>query len=149
MVVVFDQDAQVEQAGQSWPAPKLPASAESSLELLAEGFDGAAAQGRTSFLHRAVVEMILVLLKVVHFTGDNFLMFCGTLRLGLQQFLQLVNDLGLFALSQAMEDGFQPFLGLDSSGTIERFGHRMQVLPRMMKIERFGCILESILRQVP
>ncbi len=76
MVVIFDQDAQVEQAGQSGPAPKLPATAEASLELLAEGFDGAAAHGSTSFLHRAVLEMILVLLKVVHFTLDNFLMFC-------------------------------------------------------------------------
>ncbi len=75
-VAVFDQDAQVEQTGQSGSAPKLPAPSQSSLELLAEGFDGAAADGSASFLDRAVVEMVLVFLKVVHFTGDNFLMFC-------------------------------------------------------------------------
>jgi hypothetical protein len=44
------------------------------LELLAEGLDGAPAHGCACFLHGAVMEMILVLLEVIHFTGDEFLM---------------------------------------------------------------------------
>ena len=63
----------MEQAGQSRPAPKLPPPAQSPLELLAEGFDGAAAPGCACFLQGAVMEMILVLLEVIHFTGDDFL----------------------------------------------------------------------------
>ena len=74
MVVIFNQCTQVEQAGQSRPAPKLPTPAPSPLELLAEGLDGAAAQRCACFLHGAVMEMILVLLEVIHFTGDEFLM---------------------------------------------------------------------------
>ena len=43
--MVFDQDAQVEQVeqvGHAGAAPKLSAPAMAALELLAEGFDGAA-----------------------------------------------------------------------------------------------------------
>ena len=93
--------------------------------------------------------MILVLLEVVHFTGDDFLKFGGTLRWGLQQLLQLANDSGLLAVSQAMQDSLQPFLGLGSPGAMQRLRHRVQVLPGMMKIERLDCLLESILSQIP
>lgn len=75
MVVVFDEDAQAEQTGQAGPAPKLSASAQSPLELLAEGFDGAAAQGSAGVLHGAVMEMIRVLLEVVYFSSDELPMF--------------------------------------------------------------------------
>jgi len=75
MVVVFHQNAQAEQVGQSRPFPKLSTPAQSPLELLAQGFDRAAAQGSAGVLHRAVMEMILVLLEAVHFPGDDFLMF--------------------------------------------------------------------------
>ena len=75
MVVVFDQDTQAQEAGQSRPAPKLSAPAQSPLELFAEGFDRTAAHGSACFRHGAVMEMILVLPEVVRFTGDDFLMF--------------------------------------------------------------------------
>src|ERR1035441_9995282 len=54
MGVIFNQCTQVEQAGQSRPAPKLPTPAPSPLELLAVGLDGAAAHGCVCFLHGAV-----------------------------------------------------------------------------------------------
>ena len=114
--MVFDQDAQVEQVGHAGAAPKLSAPAMSALELLAEGFDGAAAHGRTGLLHRLVMEMSRVLLKVMHFPGDGCPIGCGTPRAGRQEFLQLVNHLGFLAVAQALEDGLQPLLGGDRPG---------------------------------
>jgi len=75
MVLVFNQDAQAEQAGQTRAAPKLAAPAQPPLELLAEGFDRAAAHGPPRFFHGAVMEMILVILEVFDFAGDGFLLF--------------------------------------------------------------------------
>ena len=63
--------------------------------------------------------------------------------------LQLADDAGFLAVSQAMQDFFQPFLGLGSSGAVQRLRNGLQVLPGMMKIERLDCILEAILSQIP
>ncbi len=49
---MFDLDALAELAGQSWPSPKISTPAKSSLELLAQGFCGAAAHGSAGFHHR-------------------------------------------------------------------------------------------------
>ena len=55
----------------------------------------------------------------------------------------------LLAVSQAMQDCFQPFLGLGAPGAIEGLRNRMQVLPGVMKIERLDGLLEPILSQIP
>lgn len=70
-----DQDTQAEVVGQSRAAPKLSAPAQVPLELFAKGFDRSAPHGRADFLRGAAMKMILVRLEIVHFTGDDFLMF--------------------------------------------------------------------------
>src|ERR1035441_7654970 len=74
--MVLEQDAQSEQMSESLAAPGLTATAQTLLELFAQRLGGSAAPRGSGFLHRLVVQVVAVVLKVAHFPFE-FDLLCG------------------------------------------------------------------------
>src|SRR5215204_3116582 len=84
-------------------------------------------------------------------SGDRLSDFRGTFGLGLgfEKVLKPVDHECFVAVAQRLDVLGQPFFAPSSSGPIERFSDRIEMLPGVMKVQGLDGGFEAVIRQIP
>src|ERR1017187_7153546 len=106
--------------GEPWAAPGLTATAQTLLELFAQRLGGPTAPRSPGWLHRLVVQVVAVVLKVTHFPFEFDLLGGRAHGGGLEQLFQAAHDARLAAPPQGLEPRLHPGPGFRRAFAVEQ-----------------------------
>src|ERR671922_726281 len=129
--------------------PKLACALESVLQLTAKRFGGTAPDWRSLAGELPIADMVAMRLEVFDVCAYGRLSFALQAGALFQQGGQALEDLFLLAVSQLVEQGFNPGARLRAFLAMQGVGHRPEMFAGMMEVEHVNGVGKTVLCHVP